>query len=169
MSRERCCGAFKRPEQECARCGGDLLARARERVDAHTDRSAGPEACWPWTGTINSQGYASTSVQGATVIVSRWLLGDLRGEPLRWDEEKELACHTCDNPPCVNPAHLYIGSPQDNQRDAVERGQWSSGNVIKTQCKRGHEFTEENTRINPRGERVCRACDRELQRLRRAV
>jgi hypothetical protein len=66
--------------------------------------------------------------------------------------------HVCDNRPCVNLDHLYLGTQKDNVADMVRKGRDSSGNAAKTHCKRGHPFTLENTDRNRLGHRRCRAC-----------
>lgn len=69
-------------------------------------------------------------------------------------------CHHCDNPPCVNPAHLYEGTPLDNQRDAWSRHR--AGAQQATHCLNGHEWTAENTVLGMFKDRPwirrCRAC-----------
>jgi hypothetical protein len=128
------------------------------RFMAKVDTSAGWGKCWPWTGARDRQGYAVFTVSGVKSIRGgRWLLGHLRGRPLRRDE---FACHHCDNPPCVNPTHLYVGDYATNQVDAVHRGRHH--NAAKTHCKNGHEYTGETTYIVPStGHRQCRRCQRE--------
>jgi hypothetical protein len=75
------------------------------------------------------------------------------------------ALHTCDNPPCRNPEHLYEGTQKQNIADVLARGHHFQAN--KTQCDNGHEFTEKNTYLL-NGVRHCRACHRERSRAYRA-
>lgn len=83
---------------------------------------AGPEDCWPWTGEVNNQGYGRLCiyVDGARRrhLVHRFAL-TLAGEVLH---PGSVVMHSCDNPPCVNPAHLSVGSQLDNMRDAKVKG-----------------------------------------------
>ena len=83
--------------------------------------TANPEICWPWQRGCQSDGYGTVRFQGKTLLAHRvaWLL---------WGNElpagKEVL-HTCDNPPCVNPFHLYLGTQLENMRDRKERGRFT--------------------------------------------
>ena len=66
-----------------------------------------------------------------------------------------LICHHCDNPPCINPEHLYAGTAKQNTNDMVERGRHR--NNRKTHCSHGHEYTAENIYAY-QNSRQCREC-----------
>jgi len=78
----------------------------------------GPDECWPWLGATTPNGYGIISInyrnRGTHRLAYELATGVAPGEL--------FVCHTCDNPPCCNPAHLYLGTPKDNTRDMHERG-----------------------------------------------
>lgn len=93
-----------------------LAGTAEERLWGRVDRSAGPDACWPWTGST-SNGYGVIKFDGVqhyahrkVAELSGLVLGDLS------------VLHRCDNPLCCNPAHLFLGTHDDNMRDMVAKG-----------------------------------------------
>lgn len=111
------------------------------------------DSCWEWTGAKITDGYGQFRTgRDATILAHRFA----------YEHQNRVAimpgivvCHTCDNPSCVNPEHLFLGTHKDNMRDKMEKGRHQGQS--QTHCKRGHEFTAENTRIYG-GSRHCVAC-----------
>lgn len=90
------------------------------RVLVLTDRSGGPDACWPWLGARDTDGYGMLKLRYQRYRVPRLVFEFDRGHPP--SPEKPCICHTCDNPDCCNPKHLWAGTPGDNNRDREEKG-----------------------------------------------
>ena len=85
----------------------------------------GPDECWCWQASVNSSGYGRFKVASYhNVTASRMaLICTKRQEP-----DGMHVLHTCDNPPCCNPAHLYFGTVAQNNADKLRRGRHRSGN-----------------------------------------
>jgi hypothetical protein len=119
--------------------------------------------CWEWSaGRVRRKGanYGRFAIEGTHVRTHR----------LAWElthgaiPEGLWVLHRCDNPPCCNPDHLYLGTVVENVRDMHERGRYKPPYRGRTHCIRGHEYVEPNFSWRlPRGNqrypsRVCRIC-----------
>lgn len=102
------------------------VARFWRRVDKR-----GPDECWVWQGTRGIHGYGQMSVNNRQVSTHRISKMLEVGHGLL---ATQIVCHHCDNPPCCNPAHLFVGTVLDNMRDAARKGR-----LIQLPALRGSE------------------------------
>lgn len=92
-----------------------LATRLRDRLDV-----GGPNECWEFARPQHDSGYGQLYFRGRLHLAHR-LAVMLDGR----DVTDAFVCHRCDNPPCCNPAHLYVGDALTNARDVCERGDWN--------------------------------------------
>ena len=108
------------------------------------------DACWLWTGTINHK-------YGAIRIAYRaWRAHRVAWVIANGNIPKGMnVLHRCDNPPCVNPKHLFLGSQRDNLIDCIRKGR--NPYVLRTHCPVGHAYAGYNLMMQ-KNRRHCRAC-----------
>lgn len=129
---------------------GRIASRFLGRVDV----GLSPAGCWLWTGHCFHTGYGCFKIGERNCYAHRVayeLLAGVIPEGLQLD-------HLCREKACVNPLHLEPVTASENKRRDRSR------NAEKTHCPHGHPFDAENTYVDARGWRGCRACRQESKR-----
>lgn len=106
--------------------------------------------CWKWVALKTDKGYGQIYIKGKYIYAHRYIWEKYNGKI----PPKHTIDHLCRNPACVRPDHLEVVTYKENVRRGI------NANSLKTHCKRGHLYNEENTYINSLGGRKCRICDK---------
>ena len=140
-----------------------LRARAHGTIDQHARTLSAPDAtlddrlrnigwtevirraelgpCWEWVGARNPAGYGNLATGARSKGGHCLPMTASRAAYTAWTEpipEGRAVLHRCDNPPCINPAHLFLGTTQDNSTDMVDKGRSNYGTRSPV-----HRFTED--------------------------
>ena len=146
-----------------------------ERFLKHAVRS-NPDECWPWTASLNAEGYGRLPVKDVCVSAHRFAYLTFVG-PIPDGMHLDHLCHTqagdscpggpkCPHRRCCNPKHLEPVLVKEN----LLRGNGTVGlGARRDTCSRGHDLTGDNLYVTPSGARRCRACHREDAAARRAA
>lgn len=140
-----------------------LTKRLHQRSILSTDGSG----CLLWGGAKNHDGYGILRVGSSTdgtrrvVRVHRFVYFLSFGEiPTGFE-----ISHICAHRHCIEPTHLVAMK----HAEIIERGDTGIVNRSRETCPRGHRYEGANMRYSPRGRRICRICDRERKRRKRAA
>lgn len=127
-----------------------------DRFWSHVSKSIFPLACWKWTGALRL-GYGRFRVGDKKVSSHRFSYELINGRI----PKGKIIMHTCDNPSCVNPNHLVLGTQKQNMRDASNKNRLSFQK--RTHCPKGHEYKGDNlilVKTKSGKGRQCAVCSR---------
>lgn len=163
---------YCRKHSERMRLYGDLIGRRPKGAEEfrfwfRVDKSGD---CWTWSAARGAgkfdYGYFWTD--GKKLVKAHRYAYALANGPI---PEGMVICHRCDNPPCVRPDHLFLGTQKDNIHDMDAKGRGRRP-TRRTHCPKGHPYDEANTALRTDGAQACRTCRKlwhETSRARRVA
>lgn len=129
----------------------DNYLKSRVSVEANSQ-------CWIWSLARDKDGYGVAHVGRKNIRAHRVSYEAF----IEQIPEGMGVLHKCDNPPCCNPQHLFLGTNQDNMDDMVIKGR----KPRKSHCPQGHPYAEPNLIIESDGSQKCKICKKRRENLR---
>lgn len=124
---KQCCDCGKRiwnVSKRCSKCyWKNSVQDPRERFFKYVEKT---NTCWNWTGARHKFGYGHFAMYGRQGTTHRFSWEFHYGKI----PKGKFVLHTCDNPPCVNPKHLWLGTTQENTADKTMKGRQIRGEDV---------------------------------------
>ncbi len=96
----------------------NYLESSKKRFFKYVEKKQ--DSCWLWSGALSTGGYGrfvyKRKIWPASRMIWTWEFGEI--------PDKMMVCHKCDEPACVNPSHLFLGTQKDNMQDMLNKGRW---------------------------------------------
>lgn len=107
----------------------NLTTKDIERFWSKVSRTDDLDSCWEWKAKTVGNGYGQISIGGRPENGGRFIMAHRIAYELELGEIPEglRVLHTCDNPSCCNPRHLFVGTDKDNAIDKMKKGRWRGG------------------------------------------
>lgn len=116
--------------------------------------------CWEWLGARTHGGYGMLVLRNIPNARTRYVHRLSYIVHIGLFNETLDVCHKCDNPPCINPHHLWLGTHAQNMKDSSQKGRRT-----RSHCKRGHPLNNESVYIQKKtGFRFCLNCQKMRQK-----
>lgn len=146
MELKECCAGMcskpaKKRDKYCSMHRARLTRHGRLDKESYAEKifknsKAMSSGCIEWQGYKNKGGYGRRRFNGEKHLVHRMVYSLVHGG--RIIPFGLLVCHKCDNPACINPAHLFLGTQMDNINDCVKKGR--NKGYINSPFKKGNQY-----------------------------